>query len=185
MNEAQVNGTQAGEAQVNRTQADEAVVDGAQEDEAEADDTLDDDTLADGDGSDGPDVEKLRRLRLSGFLRELVRAEGRMEAAELLGVAYRTVVRAEESGQITGRMGDALERLLGTGDDPEVERLRERVGALEGGMEALAKEMRGGLAEIRAAVAGKDEAQGQGAGRGSGRRPGPPLRLRGCGRRSG
>ena len=109
-------------------------------------------------------MEKMRRLRLSGFLRELVRAEGRMEAAELLGVAYRTVVRAEESGQITGRMGDALERLLGTGDDPEVERLRERVGALEGGMEALAKEMRGGLAEIRAAVVGKDEAQGQGAG---------------------
>ena len=77
MNEAQVNGTQAGEAQVNRTQADEAVVDGAQEDEAVADDTLDDDTLADGDGSDGPDVEKLRRLRLSGFLRELVREEGK------------------------------------------------------------------------------------------------------------
>ena len=164
MNEAQVNGTQAGEAQVNRTQADEAVVDGAQEDEAVADDTLDDDTQVGGDGSDGPDMEKLRRLRLSGFLRELVRAEGRMEAAELLGVAYRTVVRAEESGQITGRVGDALERLLGTGDDPEVERLRERVGALEGGVEALAKEMRGGLAEIRAAVVGKDEAQGQGAG---------------------
>ena len=193
MNEAQVNGTQAGEAQVNRTQADEAVVDGAQEDEAEADDTLDDDTLAEGDGSDGPDMEKLRRLRLSGFLRELVRAEGRMEAAELLGVAYRTVVRAEESGQITGRVGDALERLLGTGDDPEVERLRERVGALEGGVEALAKEMRGGLAEIRAAVVGKDEAQGQGAGQpqaqdgeGAGRsETRPPLRLRGCGRRSG
>ena len=144
MNEAQVNGTQA--------------------DEAVADDTLDDDTLAGGDESDGPDMEKLRRLRLSGFLRELVRAEGKMEAAELLGVNYKTLARAEKSGEITGRMGDALERLLGTGDDPEVERLRERMTALEGGMEALAKEMRGGLAEIRAAVAGRDEAQGQGAG---------------------
>ena len=152
------------EAQVNRTQADEAVVDGTQEDEAVADDMLDDDTQADGDGGDGLDMEKLRRLRLSGFLRELVRAEGRMEAAELLGVAYRTLVKAEESGQITGRVGDALERLLGTGDDPEAARLRERVGALEGGMEALAKELRGGLEEIRAAVAGRDEAQGQGAG---------------------
>ena len=152
------------EAQVNGTQADEAVVDGAQEDEAVADDTLDDDTLADGDGSDGPDMEKMRRLRLSGFLRELVRAEGKMEAAELLGVNYKTLARAEKSGEITGRMGDALERLLGTGDDPEVERLRERMTALEGGVEALAKELRGGLAEIRAAVAGRDEAQGQGAG---------------------
>ena len=144
MNEAQVNGTQA--------------------DEAVADNTLDDDTLADGDGSDGPDMEKMRRLRLSGFLRELVRAEGKMEAAELLGVNYKTLVRAEKSGEITGRMGDALERLLGTGDDPEVERLRERMTALEGGVEALAKELRGGLTEIRAAVAGRDEAQGQGAG---------------------
>ena len=135
MNETRVNGTQADEAQG-----------------AEADGTLDGDTLAGGD--DGLDVEKLRRLRLSGFLRELVRAEGRMEAAELLGVAYRTLVKAEESGEITGRMGDALERLLGTGGDPEAARLRERVGVLEEGMEALAKELRAGLAEIRAAVAG-------------------------------
>ena len=150
-------------------------------------------------------MEKLRRLRLSGFLRELVRAqvvvsEGKMEAAELLGVNYKTLARAEKSGgEITGRMGDALERLLGTGDDPEVERsylLRERMTALEGGMDALAKEMRGGLAEIRAAVAGRDEAQGQGAGQpqaqdgeGAGRsetRAAPPGRpLRGCGRRGG
>ena len=182
------------EAQVNGTQADEAVVDGTQEDEAVADDTRDDDTLADGDGSDGPDMEKMRRLRLSGFLRELVRAEGKIEAAELLGVNYKTLARAEKSGEITGRMGDALERLLGTGDDPEVERLRERMTALEGGVEALAKELRGGLAEIRAAVAGKDEAQGQGAGQpqaqdgeGAGRSEtrAAPLRLRGCGRRGG
>ena len=148
MNEAQMNGTQA--------------------DETQADRTLDGDTLADGSRSDGPDVEKLRRLRLSGFLRELVRAEGRMEAAELLGVAYRTLVKAEESGEITGRMSDALERLLGTGDDPEVARLRELVGTveervegLEGGMEALAKELRDGLQEVRADVAGKTEEQAQ------------------------
>ncbi len=145
MTETRVNGTQADEAQG-----------------AEADGTLDGDTLA--GGGDGLDVEKLRRLRLSGFLRELVRAEGRMEAAELLGVAYRTLVKAEESGEITGRMGDALERLLGTGDDPEAARLQERVGVLEEGMEALAQEMRDGLDGIRAAVAGVkagDNADGQ------------------------
>ena len=59
-----------------------------------------------------------------------------MEAAELLGVNYKTLARAMKSGEITGRMGDALERLLGTGDDPEVTKLRERVDALE-------KELRG------------------------------------------
>ena len=132
----------------------------AQVNEPQADDGVDEETLASSSGD--VDAEKLRRLRLTGFLRELVREEGRVEAAELLGVAYRTVVRAEESGEITGRMGDALERLLGTGDDPEVARLWERVDALEGGVEALAKELRDGLGEIRAAVAGNAESQGQG-----------------------
>ena len=132
----------------------------AQVNEMQADDGVDEETLADGNGD--VDVAKMRRLRLTGFLRELVREEGRVEAAELLGVAYRTVVRAEESGEITGRMGDALERLLGTGDDPEVARLRERVDALEGGVEALAKELRDCLGEIRAAVAGNAESQEQG-----------------------
>ena len=136
MNEAQVNGTQA-------------------------DETLAGGPLDDGNGAGGPDVEKLRRIRLSGFLRELVREEGKMEAAELLGVNYKTLVRAEETGKITGRMGDALERLLGTGDDPEVAKLRERVDALEGGVEALAKELRDGLGEIRDAVAGSAGSQGQ------------------------
>ncbi len=143
MNETRVNGTRADEAQGAE----------AQWDEAEADGTLDGDTLAGGD--DGLDVEKLRRLRLSGFLRELVRAEGRMEAAELLGVAYRTLVKAEESGRITGRMSDALERLLGTADDPEVARLRKRMEDMEDGMKALRRELRDGLAEIRAAVSGR------------------------------
>ena len=126
-------------------------------------------TQAGGEAGDDRNREQLRRLRLNGFLRELVREEGRMEAAELLGVNYRTLVRAEESGKISGRMADALERLLGTGDAPEAERLRERVDALEegleqlkGGMEELATELRGGLDEIRAAVAEKDDAKDQG-----------------------
>ena len=142
------------EKRVNGTQADEAQGTEAQWDESEADGTLEDDTLPDGEESDGLDVAKMRRLRLTGFLRELVRAEGRMEAAELLGVAYRTLVKAEESGELTGRVSDALERLLGTGEDPEAAKLRERVGALEEGVDALAKEMRDGLEEVRASVAG-------------------------------
>ena len=122
---------------------------------------------ADDTGNDSRDLVRRRQLRLNGFLRELVREEGRMEAAELLGVNYRTLVRAEESGRITGRMSDALERLLGSGDGPDAERLRERVVVLEegleqlkAGMEELATELRGGLEEIRAAVAEKTDAKG-------------------------
>ena len=129
------------ETRVDGTQADDMDGAGSQWDRGRSEET-DDDAPADrgyaGDSRvDAPDMEKLRQLRLSGFLRELVRAEGRMEAAELLGVAYRTLVKAEESGEITGRMGDALERLARTGDDPEVARLRESVGALEGRVTAL------------------------------------------------
>ena len=91
----------------------------------------------DGNGNGSVDAERLRRLRLSEFLRDLVRQEGKMEAAELLGVNHKTLTRAEESGEITGRMGDALELLLRRADDAEVARLREAVGALEERVAAL------------------------------------------------
>lgn len=114
MNEAQVNGTRDDEDRTEEAQ----VVDDA--------------------GDDGSvDVELLRRARLSAMLRELVRQEGPTKTAELLGVNYKTVARAEKSGRITGRMSDALERLLGPVNDPQAERLRERVGGLKHGMEAL------------------------------------------------
>ena len=153
MNEAQVNGTRDDEDRTEEAQ----VVDDA--------------------GDDGSvDVELLRRARLSAMLRELVRQEGPTKTAELLGVNYKTVARAEKSGWLTGRMSDALERLLRPVNDPQAERLRERVGALEGGMGALAKELRDGLDEIRTAVAGQASAptetdgktqarDGEGAGR--------------------
>ena len=137
-------------------------------DEAQADETETEETQAGGNG--GGDMELLRRARLNAMLRELVRQEGRMEAAELLGVNYKTLVRSEESEQITGRVKDALERLLGTVDDPEesarqrerVEALEERVAGLEGGM----KELLDGLDGLRAAAPGgeaqdREEAQTQ------------------------
>ena len=123
-----------------------------------------------GQGAGGRDPVAERRERLHEFLCELVKREGRMEAAVLLGVNYRTLVRAEESGEMTGRMSDALERLLltwdgGVGDgdgdgdgepDPGGD-LAQRVEALEAGLEELTRELRGGLDAIRAAVGGADK----------------------------
>ncbi|MDE2859868.1 MAG: hypothetical protein OXL35_00025 [Chloroflexota bacterium] len=130
------------ETRVDGTQSEAMEGTAAERSQDRSEETVDGDTAAAGSGAnDGgnnvPDSEKVRRLWLSGFLRELVRVEGRMQAAELLGVAYRTVVKAEESGEITGRMGDALERLAGTGDHPEVARLGESVSALEERVTAL------------------------------------------------
>ena len=122
-----------------------------------------------GKGAGGNDADALRRERLHRFLCELVEREGRMEATELLGVNYRTLVKAEKSGEMTGRMSDALERLLLTWDggagaddgaedvDPDPESggdLARRVAALEAGLEELTQELRGGLEAIRVAVEG-------------------------------
>ena len=107
-------------------------------------------------------VEDLRKLRLRALLRDLVREEGRMEAAELLGVNYKTVARTIESGELSRRMSDALERLLLTGGVPAVARQGERIDDLERGMqgldgrvEALEKEMRSGFEKVMAAVEGR------------------------------
>ncbi|MCY3692786.1 MAG: hypothetical protein OXH30_12405 [Chloroflexi bacterium] len=131
-----------------------------------------------GRGAGGQDPVAERRERLHEFLCELVKREGRMEAAVLLGVNYRTLVKAEESGEMTGRMSDALERLLltwdgGAGDgdgdggaDPEPGGdLARRVEALEAGLEELAQELRSGLVALRddvGSVAKGDAASGSG-----------------------
>ncbi len=103
-------------------------------------------------GERSEDMERARALKLSSLLHDLVRKEGRMKAASLLGVNYKTVVRAEESGRITPRVGDALEGLLEQSEDPDQSRLRERMGALEENVDTLAKEMRRGFADVKAAV---------------------------------
>ena len=138
MNETQMDGTQAGGQQVEDTLGDEAMAE---------------EMASDGNG--GLDAERFRRLRMKEFLRDLVRQEGKMEAAELLGVNHKTLTRAEESGEITGRMSDALELLLRKADDAEVARLRERVDEME---QRLAK-LEGGPVTPDAA-----EADGEGAG---------------------
>ncbi len=144
----------------------------------------------DGNGNGSVDAERLRRLRLSEFLRDLVRQEGKMEAAELLGVNHKTLTRAEESGEITGRMGDALELLLRREDDAEVARLREAVGALEervaaleGGMETPpAADVEGGGESSQVEGGDEDGTQAQAQGgkheEGAGRsetRAAPPM----------
>ena len=99
---------------------------------------LDGTQAGDGSGAAGVDMERLREIKLMGFLRELDRQEGRMATAALLGVNYKTVARALDEDRVTGRMAGALELLLGAGSDTEMEGLRrqmrllaERVAALE------------------------------------------------------
>ena len=95
--------------------------------------------------------------RLMALLHDLVDDEGRVEAAELLEVSYRILVRAVESGRLTRRLSDALERLLLAKEVEGSVALRERVRTLEGRMEAVEDALRGCREELLAAIEAGDK----------------------------
>ena len=96
--------------------------------------------------------EHQRHERLVESLREMVETESRAKVAEVLGVSYRTLVRAVDSGRLTARMADALERHLleveGSANAPvrqkhvggleaDVAKLRARVDTMQAVVGAL------------------------------------------------
>ena len=75
-----------------------------------------------------------RRRHLNAMFRDFVKEKGRMRAARLLGVNYKTVARAHDAGRITDRLAEALETLLENeeGTDTAAEKvLEERFQQLE------------------------------------------------------
>ena len=127
---------------------------------------LDRTQAGDGPGAAGVDMERLREIKLMGFLRELDRQEGRMATAALLGVNYKTVARALDEDRVTGRMADALELLLGAGGDSELERLRQQVRLLAERVAAL--EERGDVLPVAPVVGGDLDGDGVGGDSGGG-----------------
>ena len=90
-------------------------------------------------------LESLDEIRLRALLGDMVDGMGPVKAAEALGVSYRSLVRARESGRLTSPMAHALEAhlLLGGGSAPA--RQRELV-------EGLARALESGLARLRGEV---------------------------------
>lgn len=129
----------------------------------------------DGSGGGAPDVDaaRLREIKLLGFLRELERQQGRMAAAALLGLNYKTVVRALDDNRVTDRVADALELLLGGGGAAELAGLRREVAQLAERVAALEE---CGAAPSVAAVVG--EGQGDVPGESGGGQPGKPVAAR-------
>ena len=83
---------------------------------------------------DGPGIEKsksiedLHQLRLMALLDEMVQAKGVMQTARELGVNYRTLASARETGRLSRRMRGALaQRLLMEGGGSPARERRERV----------------------------------------------------------
>ena len=93
-------------------------------------------------------LDSLRKMRLKALLRDMMDAEDGAKAAETLGVSYRTVSRAVESGRLTARMSAALERHLLLGGGSAAAQQRDRVEALVERVSALERELRGGLEAV-------------------------------------
>ena len=82
--------------------------------------------------------EHLRHERLVALLRDVAETRGKVKAAEALGVSFRTLARAVESGRLTGRMADALERHLLEVEGSVTAPVRQKqADGLEGRMEQL------------------------------------------------
>lgn len=96
------------------------------------------------------DPEEQYDLRLTAFLRRLLRQHGRMETAALLGIDSRTLAASLSRGRLSERVRDALELALLSGEYPAAARLEQRV-------DSLAQEMRGALEDLRGAVARESE----------------------------
>ena len=90
--------------------------------------------LLEGDAT--PNLESLHKVRLTALLNDLMK-EGKLEAAQLLGVNYKTLAAAVDSGTLTPRVSDALEKVLLSREIEAFEKVRERVEELEGRLEAV------------------------------------------------
>ena len=123
---------------------------------------------------DGPGIEKsksiedLHHLRLMALLDEMVQDKGVMQTARELGVNYRTLASARETGRLSRRMRGALgQRLMEGGGSPareQRERNEELVGRLEqveGKVEEMGEEMTGGLAAVQGEVRALGNEHGQ------------------------
>ena len=97
-------------------------------------------------------IEGLRHMRLMAPLRDMIDSETGEKVAKALGVSYRTVAGAVESGQLITRMSADLERHLLLRGDSAAAQQRESIRALEERVGALEARLGGSLEDLRGAV---------------------------------
>ena len=59
-------------------------------------------------GKDAPSLESLHDVKLEALLHDIVKREGKMQAAQILGVNYKTLARSIESGRLSVHLREAL-----------------------------------------------------------------------------
>ena len=103
-------------------------------------------------------VADVHHLRLMALLHELVREKGNRGTAVVLGIDSRTVASSIKTGRLSWRVQEALERGLQSGAGSAAARQRKRNDALDRRVEELEGQLRRGLKEVRADVAGEVKA---------------------------
>ena len=113
----------------------------------------------------------MQEAQLMEQLKELARQRGRVKAAQMLGVNFRTLAASIESGKLTRRMREALEKIAKTdegfddaaGDaDDDSGELVQRVEALEedvGSLRKIVEEQEDGMRELAQRVEKLEAAQ--------------------------
>ena len=87
-------------------------------------------------GEATPNLESLHNVRLTALLNDLMK-QGKLEAAQALGINHKTLSAALDSGVLTPRVSDALEKVLLSRQMEAFEKVRERVEEMEGRLEAV------------------------------------------------
>ena len=113
-------------------------------------------------------VRDMHHLRLMSLLQEQVRDHGRRRAAEILGVDRRTLDTSLDQGLLTRRIRGALEKALQSGVGSAAaqqrdrnDKLKDRLGDLEGLVEEQGEEMRAGRRAAEDAIRELREEQAQ------------------------
>ena len=123
-------------------------------------------------------VENMYHMRLMALLQELVRKRGPKGAARVLEIDPKTVAESIETGRLSRRARDSLERALQEGVGSAAARQRERNeklearvealeqghGELEKGQDELGKELRRRMAAVEGEIASLRRDGGLGAG---------------------
>ena len=106
-------------------------------------------------------IEDLHHLRLMSLLDEMVQDKGVMRAARDLGVNYRTLASALESGRLSRRMRGALENALLEGGGSPAREQRQRNDELEGRVEQLEEQVKVVAEDSGQGVAAAQAVQGE------------------------
>ena len=106
-------------------------------------------------------VRDMHHLRLMALLQELVRTWGYTGTARVLEIDPRTVTSSVQSGQLTHRVRESLQRALQHGVGSAADRQRERSDKLEGQLKEMKESLRSGHKALDKLGARMDKTEGQ------------------------